>query len=323
MPSIADIISYVSFGRSALLKAIGGLSQRELTQIRIYESWTIKDILAHIIGWDRHVIEKLNLILQNRSKELSRVDVEAYNRQSVAARQANSLAEILVEMEATHRQILDILSQINYSEIDRRHEFDDRPITIRSYVIEVMVEHERRHVAEIEQWRKNLDQSIDPTVIRETLKQNRADFMSILDRFDEADVLDKTAVGSWSISDLVGHIADWEQRMLGAAYHIYDPSRPVVPPVGDISADWDELLATARAGRSWPENHHELREIQVAVDNLVSSLKPQDWNLRGPYPWPNDQGTLAELITSIAEHYLDHLPDIKQWYEQRRQKPSA
>lgn len=323
MPSIVDVITYVSFGRSALLEAIAGLSQRELTQIRIYESWTIKDVLAHIIGWDRHVVEKLNMILQNRSKELSEVDVEEQNRQSVTVRQANPLAEILAEMESTHQQILEILSQINYSEIDRRHEFNGRVITIRSYVIEVMVEHERRHVAEIEQWRKNLDQNIDPAAIRGSLKQNRADFMTILDGFDEADVLDRTAVGTWSISDLVGHIADWEQRMLEAAYHIYDPSRPAAPPVSDSSADWDERMAAARAGRSWPENHHDLREIQVAVDNLVSALKPHDWSLRGPYPWPNDQGTLAELISFIAEHYLDHLPELKQWYEQKHKEPHS
>jgi hypothetical protein len=38
-----------------------------------------------------------------------------------------------------------------------------------------------------------------------------------------------------------------------------------------------------------------------------------DWTLRGPYPWPNDQGTLAELLWHISSHYTDHTADLEQW----------
>jgi hypothetical protein len=155
------------------------------------------------------------------------------------------------------------------------------------------------------------------------LEQSRANFMKILDSFSEADVLDKTAVGVWSISDMVGHMADWEQRMLIAAYHIYDPSRPPAPPVGQASADWNSILAERRAGKSWPENYRDLRETQTGVDKLIESLKPGDWKLRGSYPWPDDQGTLAELLTEIGEHYLDHLSDLEKWSKQRRHESNS
>jgi hypothetical protein len=57
MGSITEIIAYINFGRSSLMEAIEGLSHRELTQAPIYDHWTIKDILAHIIGWDQRVIK--------------------------------------------------------------------------------------------------------------------------------------------------------------------------------------------------------------------------------------------------------------------------
>jgi hypothetical protein len=43
------------------------------------------------------------------------------------------------------------------------------------------------------------------------------------------------------------------------------------------------------------------------------SLRPGDWTLRGPYPWPHDQGTLAELVWLMSEHYVDHIPDLQEW----------
>jgi hypothetical protein len=317
MESIADVISYVKYGRTALLEAIKGLSRRQLTQIPIYDEWTVKDVLAHIIGWDHWVIKIVPLIVQDKADQVPEVDVEARNRQFVAAWRERSLTEILAELASTHQQIIDILSSIDFTEIDRRHNRHGRVITIRGYVIEIMVEHERRHAAEIELWRQDLEQEIDPIAIEAMLKQNRDNFMNLLDRFSQADLLNKTAVGSWSLNDLIGHIADWEQRMLDTAYHIYDPSQPLPPPVGDPAADWNEILAAQRDEKSWPENYQDLKQTQQALDDLIKTLRPGDWKLRGLYPWPDDQGTLAELIYQIAEHYLDHLPDLERWYARK------
>jgi uncharacterized damage-inducible protein DinB len=212
---------------------------------------------------------------------------------------------------------VDILSAIDYVEIDKRHERNGRTITIRSYVIDIMVEHERHHAVEIEQWRQDLERAIDPVAIKALLLQNRAGFMDRLDQIDADDVLDKTAVGVWSISDLVGHIADWELQMLKAGYHIHDPSRPVVPRLGDSITDINDIMVANRAEKSWPENYHDLRETQGAIDDFVTKLRANDWRRRGPYPWPDDQGTLAELLVHVADHYSDHLPDLERWYEKK------
>jgi hypothetical protein len=157
MSSIPAIISYLEFGRSKLLKSIEGLSRRELTQIPIYADWTIKDVLAHVIGWDQWVIENLPLILQNRADEITEIDVKAHNRRSIEAWRDKSFAEVLATLKSTHQQILNIISAIDHVEIDLRRERKGRTITIRSYVIEVMVEHERQHAVEIEQWRETLE----------------------------------------------------------------------------------------------------------------------------------------------------------------------
>jgi uncharacterized damage-inducible protein DinB len=322
--TIAEIIEYIRFGRSTLLEAIQGLSLRELTQAPVYEDWTVKDILAHIIGWDRRVLNILPLIVQNQANLIPGVEVQEHNRQSVAQWRAHSFAEVLLEFQTTRQQVIDFIVQLDYPQIDLRHERHGRIITIRSYVIQIMVEHELQHGVELEQWRKRREQMIDGPAIRLRLETERAHFMNLLDRFTRDDeVSDKRAAGEWSISDIVGHVADWEQRMLKAMHHIHDPSLPIVPAVSDEALDWNGILAARRANKSWAENYHYLRETQIETDNFVAALKPGDWRLRGPYPWPNDQGTLAELVEQIADHYQEHLPDLEGWLKEKGYEPQA
>ncbi|MCB9078847.1 MAG: DinB family protein [Anaerolineaceae bacterium] len=312
MATMPEIVSYLKYGRAVLFEAIAGLSRRELTKMEIYPGWTIKAVLAHIIGWDEQVIKNLALIKQGQADQIDYLNAEEQNQAAIARWDDKSWREVLTAVHHSYQQIVDMIAALDYPEIDRRYQRRGRVITIRSYIIETMVEHIRQHAAEIELWRQSLDADIDPAAIVMQLKQSRAGFMVVLDTFDEADVTNKHAIGHWSISDLVGHMADWEQRMLQATRHIYDPSLPPVPPVDDQALDWDEILVARRAKKSWPENHHDLLEAQVAVDNFLIDLLPGDWKLRGPFPWPDDQGSLAELIATIGRHYDNHTPDLRE-----------
>ncbi len=313
MSNIAAIISDLKYGRTRLVQAIEGLSRRELTELPIYESWTIKDVLAHVLGWDLRVLNTLPLMLQNRASEVASVEVDEYNLESINTWRHKSFAEILVEVQSTHRQILQIISGLEHREIDTRRERHGRVITIRSYVIDVMIEHDREHAAEIELWRKNLEQSIDPVELKTRLAQRRADFAAALSGLSEADLMDKRTTGSWSVKDIAGHIADWERLMLNAARHIHDPSLPVIRPVTDGE---NEAMVARHAGESWDKTVAGLTAVQQAVDDFVARLKMGDWTLRGPYPWPDDGGSLAELLGHVTLHYDDHIADLQNWRNQ-------
>ena len=138
MSSIPAIISYLEFGRSELLKSVEGLSWRERTQLPVYSGWTIKDILAHMIGWDEWVINILPLIIQNRADEVAGINVDEYNRATVETWRDKSLAEVQTALQATHHQIIEMISVLNHVQIDMRRERQGRIITIRNYIIEMM-----------------------------------------------------------------------------------------------------------------------------------------------------------------------------------------
>jgi uncharacterized damage-inducible protein DinB len=318
--NIQAIVSDLNYGRSQLIQAIEGLSWREMTQISLYQGWTVKDVLAHVLGWDRRVLHTLPLMLQNRASEVAGVEVDEFNRLSVAAGRDLSLSELLAEVTATHRRIVKIIAGLEHKEIDMRRERHGRTITIRSYVIDVMIEHEREHAAEIETWRKGLEQNVDPAAIKAALASHRADFWAAIAGLSQAEAQAQHMVGDWSVKDVVGHIADWGWRMLKAAQHIHDPSLPVVPPVSDTAGEeqWNEIMAVRRQHQTWAEVQQALAEVEAAMDTFVAALRSGDWHLRGPYPWPNDQGSLAELIEDIATHYADHTPELQQWRTQTK-----
>lgn len=316
MASIEAIVSNLEFGRSQIFAAIEGLSQRELTEIPIYEGWTVRDVLIHLVGWDQWTLDVLSLIVQNRADEIEAIDRDVRNREFLAQWRGRKLAEVLTAVRVSHRQVTDFIRALDHVEIDIRRKRGGRIITIRSYVIDLTVDHERQHATEIKRWRETLADQVDPMATKALLSQHRAEFMAILANLSEAEVLDKTAIGTWSIKDMVGHVADWERLMLLAAQHIYDPSLPLVAPVEDGNVDdVNNAMAENRARQSWAEVTQSLHETQAAVDTFIRRLTSGDWKLRGPYPWPNDQGTLAELIWHIATHYADHLPAMTAWRE--------
>jgi uncharacterized damage-inducible protein DinB len=316
MSTISEIISYLEFGRAEVLNAVDGLSHREMTQIPIFDEWTIKDVLCHIIGWDEWTLKNLPLILQNRAGEVSAVDPDTLNQQSLEAWRDRPLSEVFTTIRATHQQIVDIVAGLDHKEIDMRRARGEQTITIRSYVIDIMVNHERQHAEEIQLWRESLDSSINSKQIKIELEQNRARVLAAIEGLNQADVLDKNCFDGWSVKDVLAHLAAWEGRILNGARHLVDPAQPAPRPIDSILG-WNDEMAAYHAERSWPEVQADFIEIRQELNDFLDKLQRNDWKRRGHYPWPDNQGTLAELITVIAEHDTEHIPALEQWHEQK------
>jgi len=316
MSTISEIVSYLEFGRAEFLKSVDGLSHREMAQIPIFDDWTIKDVLGHIIGWDEWTLESLPLILQDRAGEVSAVNPDILNQQSVQTWRDKPLSEVLTTIKATHRQILDIIAGLDHKEIDMRHTRGEQIITIRSYVIDIMVDHERRHAEEIQMWRESLDSAINPKQIKGELEQNRARVLAAIEGLNETDILDKNCFDGWSVKDVLAHIAAWEGRILNAARHLIDPTQPAPGPIDSILG-WNDEMAAYNAERPWPEVQANFIETRQELNDFLDKLERNDWKQRGPYPWPNSQGTLAELITVIAEHDTEHIPALEAWHQHK------
>jgi len=313
MTTISSIIDELKLGREALLKSLDGLSQRELTELEFYPpampnevGWTVKDLLAHLIGWDERALTLIPLLLQNYATKIW-VQTDEYNQKLVGQWRDKPLSEVIVAVKNNHRRLVDLLNATTMTAIDMRRECDGRVLTIRSYFIDELRDHEEQHTAEIVQWRHNLEQQIDPTVIKAVLAENRAKFMAMVNSLDEAALVQKRVAGKWSMKDIIGHLAEWERIILEAAQYIYDPSLSEVTMLSNNLDEWNKMMVARREFKPLSAELKFLPFAQAELDEFINTLRPLDWRLRGPFPWPDDQGTLAELVMHVAEHYLDHL----------------
>ena len=111
------------------------------------------------------------------------------------------------------------------------------------------------------------------------------------------------AVGEWSVKDLMGHIAFWdEQALLAAERHL--AGQPQVQVV-----DWqamNEREAAARAGRSAAELRAELERAHELIVALLESRPPLD---------PSAVGLCGCMEESTYQHYDEHAAQIRAWRE--------
>ena len=97
-----------------LQDAYAGLTGEELTRPGVTEAWSVKDILAHVTTWEEECLANLPRILRGEAPSLS-VDVyrgiDAFNAQKTAEKRDLSLAEVLAQLEDTHRRLIAYVEQ--------------------------------------------------------------------------------------------------------------------------------------------------------------------------------------------------------------------
>jgi len=88
----------------AFKAAIRGLSDAQMTEVWL-GSWSVKDILAHISGWQHELGPALERLARGEKpvpEGVSYEDVDAWNARFAAARQETPVGDVLRELDASH-----------------------------------------------------------------------------------------------------------------------------------------------------------------------------------------------------------------------------
>lgn len=109
-------------------------------------SWSVKDVIGHVATWDREALNALRQFVEDRNFRalVTWPDVDEFNARQWEAKRKSDLADLRVELENTHRELVGLLSGLpeEYFESDEVHE----RIRIDTY------EHYADHGPEIRQW---------------------------------------------------------------------------------------------------------------------------------------------------------------------------
>ena len=83
------------------------------TSLEVYPHWTIKELLAHLAGWDDAVVDTLRCFLTGKPLETpASRGINFYNAQTVQERESLDLLHIRRECERTRQEVLELIQQV-------------------------------------------------------------------------------------------------------------------------------------------------------------------------------------------------------------------
>ncbi len=125
--------------RQSDLAAARKVPAEQLDQVFL-GTWSIKDLLAHLIGWDFTNIQAIQEILAGQPPEFFQYydkDWQSYNARLVATYRKEPFEALLAEVESSHRQLISYLRSLSPAEVvnGKGRSPRGRTITIRNLLL--------------------------------------------------------------------------------------------------------------------------------------------------------------------------------------------
>lgn len=143
-----DLLRQAEEEFSVLKTAVAGLGEAELTRVWL-GSWSVRDILAHMVGWHREMIPALERMARGErpfGEGVSYENVDAWNEKFAAAGRGRSAAVVLRELETSHREFVAAAQKVPEERFT--------PDKTATRIVDLNGPHHyREHGAEIREWR--------------------------------------------------------------------------------------------------------------------------------------------------------------------------
>ncbi|MBM3152204.1 MAG: DinB family protein [Chloroflexi bacterium] len=127
----------------------------------IYPGWTVKEMLAHMTGWDDAVIASLRAHLSGREPGTpAERGIDDYNARTVETREALDYPHIRREWEATRLVLKEIIQAMPDDKFTRPLVLPWGPVGTVTDLLNIFVHHEHEHAGQLEEWVKDTRQPL-------------------------------------------------------------------------------------------------------------------------------------------------------------------
>jgi hypothetical protein len=103
-----ELLNQAAREYKAFHESLQGLNEEHLTEVWL-GTWSIKDIVAHIVGWHSEMGPALERIARGERpvpEGVSYDDVDRWNAKFVAARRGAEAADLLLELDKSHERFM-------------------------------------------------------------------------------------------------------------------------------------------------------------------------------------------------------------------------
>ncbi len=152
---MASVFDDVRGERAALLDVVGGLHTVALERPGVVGAWSVKDVLAHIAGWQKWMLRVLPLRIEGRElpEDLRVTDQNTaeWNRRFVEERRGAPTDKVLEEMADGFRAIMVFAANLGATRLYTASPWPGRDASIADYLREHIAGHDREHREQIAQ----------------------------------------------------------------------------------------------------------------------------------------------------------------------------
>ena len=153
MPDVKSDTTDCTDGRSCLLEAVAGLTEAEFDLPDVIGSWSIRNCLAHLVGWDAWVLNAFDRTAAGLPLGPLPTEREI-NEASPGDWAERPVAELLDTLERTRDELAERASRMTDAEREQPWlEMGEHTISVND-LIDALVAHELEHAAQIRAWRK-------------------------------------------------------------------------------------------------------------------------------------------------------------------------
>jgi hypothetical protein len=135
---------------TAFKASYAGLPDAQLTEPGVTGDWSVKDILAHVTTWEEEALKHLPLIAKGGRPPRYSVTyggIDAFNAQIMAPKRSLLLAEVLQQLDETHRRLIDYIQSAPEEQFTQETRFRRR-LRLDTY------SHYPLHTKMIREWRE-------------------------------------------------------------------------------------------------------------------------------------------------------------------------
>jgi len=141
-----QLVQELDDARARMRALIGELD----SSTEVYPGWTLRELLAHITGWDDLVINTLNRHLTGMAPVISvNRGIDYYNATTLSGREGLPFEHIEREYHGTREQLKDLLRKIPPERFDEEMILPWGPKATLTIFIRVFSHHEIEHEEEI------------------------------------------------------------------------------------------------------------------------------------------------------------------------------
>ena len=150
MPSAEELIIELDRARQSMRDLLRDLEAQHAASRELYPTWTVKELLSHIAGWDDACIASLRAHCQGDVPATPAArGIDPYNESTVAERAALTLEKVIQEWEQTREVLKQIIRELPAEKLDQPFVFPWGPTGNLTRMVRIFVEHEEEHVEEI------------------------------------------------------------------------------------------------------------------------------------------------------------------------------